>query len=104
MLRKLAVFVLAMVASTATAFADTFQVLYKDGRATYRVASAPITIFDAQQRTQFKGYTDRSGQILVTLPNGTYQAKLAYRNTNWCVTIPVTGDKALKDLVLVPCR
>ena len=104
MLRWCCAFVVTAVALTATAYADTFQLLHKSGQATYRVANARIVVFDSEDDARFEGYTDRQGRVLLTLPNGIYTARVVYRQATWCVTMRVTGDREVRDLMLASCR
>jgi hypothetical protein len=93
-----------LLAVATTAYADTFQLLFKSGNDTYRVANAPIEVFDSKNQRRFGGYTDQDGSVLIALPNGNYRARVTYRGAPWCAAFSVDGAKPTKPVYITKCQ
>jgi hypothetical protein len=102
---KQSVLALLLLAVATTAYADTFQLMRRSGQDTYRVANAPIAVFDSKGQRRFSGYTDRTGRFfLVILPKGTYLAKVTYGQATLCATLVVTGNQAPRQVFVNGCQ
>lgn len=91
---KIAPFFLACLLALLAkpALADRLQIL-KGG--TY-VAYATYSIGTA------RGRTDRYGRMTVSLPNGTYQGNIVYRDKHYSISVEITGARDLRKVTLKP--
>ncbi|MFI5129652.1 MAG: hypothetical protein ACHQFX_06665 [Chitinophagales bacterium] len=82
------------------AFADNFQILYREGNNTYSVSYSSFRILDQSNKVVVSGYTDKYGRIAANLVMGNYVCEITYSKTIYRKPITIDGSTNLKDILL----
>ena len=93
-------FTILFIMLISNAFADHFQILFREGNNRYSASYSSFRIFDESNRKVAQGYTDKYGRITANLSMGNYVCEITYRNTIYRKTITIDGSTNIKDILL----
>ena len=97
---KRIMFTILFILLISNAFADNFQILYRQGNNMYSASYSSFKILDESNSTVASGYTDKYGRITANLRMGNYVCEITYRNTIYTKTITIDGSTKIKDILL----
>lgn len=82
-------------------FADTFQVLFKDGQRENYLSGLKVNLLDSRNRVIFTGYTDGFGRVdIQRVNNGTYTLEIQRPNGMCKVSAVIDGGRPTKKILV----
>ncbi|HEV8286434.1 MAG TPA: hypothetical protein VGQ09_19130 [Chitinophagaceae bacterium] len=85
----------------SSAFADNFQLVYREGNNRYSVSYSYFRIIDRNgNKLAHQGYSDKYGRIIVNLNRGSYICEIVYRNRTYRKAITIDGSTEIREIQL----
>jgi hypothetical protein len=83
-----------------SAFADNFQLIFREGSSRNFAAYSYFVVFDSNRKQVSQGYSDKYGRIIVKVKSGNYTCQITYRNVTYKRSIVINGAPGMREILL----